>query len=130
MCVRVCVRAFVHAGIYIAPTDVRVKIPTPMMALSSAMVTCLALSTAWTTCCWCCRHHTGRGGGGDGEIGGRAGEGRRGGGEREEEGGGRWREGRRGEGKVEREKKYQERFRGRQLSVFFRPFYEKTILNL
>lgn len=24
-----------------------------MMALSSAMVTCLALSTAWTTCCWC-----------------------------------------------------------------------------
>ena len=27
--------------------------PTPMMALSSAMVTCLALSTACTTCCWC-----------------------------------------------------------------------------
>jgi hypothetical protein len=26
---------------------------TPMMAFSSAMVTCLARSTACTTCCWC-----------------------------------------------------------------------------
>ena len=26
---------------------------TPMMELSSLMVTCFALSTAVTTCCWC-----------------------------------------------------------------------------
>lgn len=31
---------------------------TPMTAFSSAMVTCLARSTAWTTCCWCCRTNT------------------------------------------------------------------------
>lgn len=33
---------------------------TPMMAFSSCMVTCLALSTAAATCCWCCKsnnHH-------------------------------------------------------------------------
>ena len=29
------------------------NILTPMMAFNSAMVTCLALSTAWATCCWC-----------------------------------------------------------------------------
>jgi hypothetical protein len=29
--------------------------PTPMIEFSSDMVTCLALSTAVTTCCWCCR---------------------------------------------------------------------------
>jgi len=27
-----------------------------MMALSSCIVTCLALSTAAATCCWCCKH--------------------------------------------------------------------------
>lgn len=27
---------------------------TPMIAFSSVMVTCLALSTAVATCCWCC----------------------------------------------------------------------------
>ena len=27
---------------------------TPIMELSSLMVTCLARSTAVTTCCWCC----------------------------------------------------------------------------
>ena len=26
---------------------------TPMMAFNSAIVTCLARSTAWATCCWC-----------------------------------------------------------------------------
>lgn len=29
---------------------------TPMMALSSVMVTCFALSTAVATCCWCCNN--------------------------------------------------------------------------
>ena len=27
---------------------------TPMIAFSSVIVTCLARSTAWATCCWCC----------------------------------------------------------------------------
>ena len=31
---------------------------TPMMELSSDMVTCLALSTAVTTCCRCCKSGT------------------------------------------------------------------------
>lgn len=37
-------------------TKIRAKMErprTPMMAFSSAMVTCLARSTACTTCCWC-----------------------------------------------------------------------------
>jgi len=29
---------------------------TPMIAFSSCMVTCFALSTAAATCCWCCQH--------------------------------------------------------------------------
>ncbi len=29
---------------------------TPMIALSSAMLTCLDLSTAWATWCWCCKN--------------------------------------------------------------------------
>lgn len=32
---------------------------TPMMAFSSVMVTCLARSTAWATCCWCWREQGG-----------------------------------------------------------------------
>ena len=31
---------------------------TPMIAFSSVIVTCLARSTAWATCCWCCRTQT------------------------------------------------------------------------
>jgi len=30
-----------------------VQLITPMIALSSCIVTCLALSTAAATCCWC-----------------------------------------------------------------------------
>lgn len=34
--------------------------PTPRTTFSSVMVTCLALSTACTTCCWCCETQTDR----------------------------------------------------------------------
>lgn len=32
---------------------------TPMIALRSAMLTCLDLSTAWATWCWCCKNRWG-----------------------------------------------------------------------
>lgn len=32
---------------------------TPIDAFNSPIVTCLARSMAWTTCCWCWRHNTG-----------------------------------------------------------------------
>ncbi len=36
--------------------DRKVNRLTPMIALSSAMLTCLDLSTAWATWCWCCKN--------------------------------------------------------------------------
>lgn len=43
--------------IYVLSSNKKKKkiLPTPMMALSSVIVTCLALSTAPTTLCWCCK---------------------------------------------------------------------------
>lgn len=32
---------------------------TPIDAFNSPIVTCLARSMAWTTCCWCWGHDTG-----------------------------------------------------------------------